>query len=119
MAGQLGLDPPTMNLCNGGPSVELEQALKNSEAVAKCFNCSISTSAIVFVIYCSKYVSSLERHKIKEKQETFLREMKLSNLQGGDISKALDPMFLYVLVPDLPRRYKIFQLSLLLKFYTC
>ncbi|KAJ1409108.1 YjgF/YER057c/UK114 family [Sesbania bispinosa] len=104
MAGQLGLDPPTMNLCNGGPGVELEQALKNSEAVAKCFNCSISTSAIVFVIYCSKYISSLERLDIQKKQETILRLMKISNLQEGSMYKTLEPMFLYVLVPGLPKR---------------
>ncbi|WVZ08430.1 hypothetical protein V8G54_021776 [Vigna mungo] len=104
MAGQLGLDPPTMNLCQGGPDVELEQALKNSEAVAKCYNCSVSTSAIVFVIYCSKRVSSSERLNIQEKQETILRQMKISHLQETDTYKGLDPLFLYVLVPDLPKR---------------
>ncbi|KOM38583.1 hypothetical protein LR48_Vigan03g196500 [Vigna angularis] len=104
MAGQLGLDPPTMNLCQGGPDVELEQALKNSEAVAKCYNCSVSTSAIVFVIYCSKRVSSSERLNIQEKQETILRQMKISHLQEADTYKELDPLFLYVLVPDLPKR---------------
>ncbi|XP_020211998.1 diphthine--ammonia ligase isoform X2 [Cajanus cajan] len=104
MAGQLGLDPPTMNLCKGGPGVELKQALENSEAVAKCFNCSISTSAIAFVIYCSKRISSLESLDIQEKQETILRQMKISHLQEGDTIRALDPLFLYVLVPDLPKR---------------
>ncbi|QCD97390.1 Diphthine--ammonia ligase/Uncharacterized protein [Vigna unguiculata] len=104
MAGQLGLDPPTMNLCQGGPDVELEQALKNSEAVAKCYNCSISTSAIAFVIYCSKRTSSSERFNIQEKQETILRQMKISHLQETDTYKGLDPLFLYVLVPDLPKR---------------
>ncbi|XP_027350474.1 diphthine--ammonia ligase isoform X5 [Abrus precatorius] len=107
MAGQLGLDPPTMNLCEGGPRVELEQALKNSEAVAKCFNCSISTSAIVFVIYCSKHISSLERQDIQEKQEIILRQMKICHLQERDTYKALDPLFLYVLVPDLPKRASV------------
>ncbi|XP_028798731.1 diphthine--ammonia ligase isoform X2 [Neltuma alba] len=104
MAGQLGLDPPTMNLCSGGPSAELEQALKNSEAVSKCFKCSISTSAIAFVIYCSKRVSSLEKHELMEKQETVLREMKISPSREGNMHKALNPIFLYVLVPDLPKR---------------
>ncbi|XP_057437754.1 diphthine--ammonia ligase isoform X3 [Lotus japonicus] len=104
MAGQLGLDPPTMNLCSGGPGVELEQALKNSEAVAKCFNCSISTSAISFVTYCSKHVSSSERLDIQTKQETNLRKMKISELQEGKTRKTLEPMFLYILVPDLPKR---------------
>jgi len=105
MAGQLGLDPPTMNLCQGGPGVELEQALKNSEAVAKCYNCSISTSAIVFVIYCSKRISSSDRLDIQEKQEIILRQMRVSHLQEADTYKGLDPLFLYVLVPDLPKRY--------------
>lgn len=105
MAGQLGLDPPTMNLCKGGPGVELEQALKNSEAVAKCFNCSISTSAIVFVVYCSKRISSLERLDIQEKHETILRQTRISNFQEGNSCKALDSLVLYVLVPDLPKRY--------------
>ncbi|XP_054819540.1 diphthine--ammonia ligase isoform X1 [Prosopis cineraria] len=104
MAGQLGLDPPTMNLCSGGPGAELEQALRNSEAVAKCFKCSILTSVITFVIYCSKRVSSLERREIMEKQETFLREMKISPPREGNMNKGLDPIFLYVLVPDLPKR---------------
>ncbi|KAK4276262.1 hypothetical protein QN277_019230 [Acacia crassicarpa] len=104
MAGQLGLDPPTMNLCSGGPSAELEQALKNSEAVAKCFKCSISTSAVAFVIYCSKRVSSSEKHEIMEKQGTFFREMKNFLSSEGSMQKALDPIFLYVLVPDLPKR---------------
>ncbi|XP_004493205.1 diphthine--ammonia ligase isoform X2 [Cicer arietinum] len=104
MAGQLGLDPPTMNLCSGGPGVELEQALKNSEAVAKSFNCSISTSAIGFVIYCSKNTSSLERLDIEKKQETILRQMKISDLEEGKTYKTIDPIFLYVLVSDLPKR---------------
>lgn len=112
MAGQLGLDPPTMNLCNGGPIVELEQAVKNSEAVAKCFNCSISTTAIVFVVYCSQHVPSLERHEIMEKQKTLLREMKISHFEERDVHRALEPIFLYVLVPDLPKRCENLLLSL-------
>ncbi|KAG2696727.1 hypothetical protein I3760_07G073100 [Carya illinoinensis] len=104
MAGQLGLDPPTMTLSNGGPSAELEQALENSEAVAKCFSCSISTSAILFVVYCSAYVPSPERYKIQDKLETFLKQMRLFESERENISKALDPIFLYLLVPDLPKR---------------
>ncbi|WJX80416.1 diphthine--ammonia ligase [Trifolium repens] len=104
MAGQLGLDPPTMNLCSGGPGVELEQALKNSEAVAKSFNCSISTSAISFVIYCSKNISLSERIDIEKKHETILRQMKIIDSQEGKMYKTLEPVFLYVLVPNLPKR---------------
>ncbi|CAJ2631293.1 unnamed protein product [Trifolium pratense] len=104
MAGQLGLDPPTMNLCGGGPGVELEQALKNSEAVAKSFNRSISTSAISFVIYCSKNISLSERVDIEKKHETILRQMKIFDSQKGKKYKTLEPVFLYVLVPNLPKR---------------
>ena len=104
MAGQLGLDPPTMMLCNGGPSAELEQALGNSEAVANVFNCSVSTSAIVFTIYCSAHTPPPERLKIQEKQDSFLKQMRLLQIDKGSKCKILDPIFLYVLVPDLPKR---------------
>ncbi|XP_073259975.1 diphthine--ammonia ligase isoform X3 [Populus alba] len=104
MAGQLGLDPPTMMLCNGGPSAELEQALGNSEAVANVFNCSVSTSAIVFTMYCSAHTPPPERLKIQEKQDSFLKQMRLLQLDKGSKCKILDPIFLYVLVPDLPKR---------------
>lgn len=105
MAGQLGLDPPTMTLCNGGPTVELEQALQNSEAVAKCFNCSIATSAIYFVVYCSNYVASSERLKIQEKLDAFLKQMRVWHFEERSMSKVLDPIFLFVLASNLPKRY--------------
>lgn len=104
MAGQLGLDPPTMTLRTGGPSAEIEQALENSEAVAKCFKCSISTSAFLFVVYCSTAVPLSERQKIQDKLETYLEHIRLLQLDEGSIIKSLDPIFLYVLVPDLPKR---------------
>lgn len=102
MAGQLGLDPPTMTLCNGGSTAELEQALVNCEAVASSFNCSISTSAILFVVYCSQNIPSSERIKIQNKHDIFLKEMRLRDKQS--MLKALVPISLYVLVPDLPKR---------------
>lgn len=104
MAGQLGLDPATMLLCEGGPVAELEQALKNSEAVARSFNCSISTSAIVFVIYCSESIEKSQRTIVQKKTETLLKQMKLNHAEDTKKSKVLDPIFLYVLVPDLPKR---------------
>lgn len=104
MAGQLGLDPPTMLLCSGGPAAELEQALHNSEAVAKCFHCSISTSAIFFIIYCSEHIPSSERTTIQDKLDTILKQMKLLHLCSENKPEVLDSMVLYVLVPDLPKR---------------
>uniref|UniRef100_A0A5B6Z3Q4 Diphthine--ammonia ligase n=3 Tax=Davidia involucrata TaxID=16924 RepID=A0A5B6Z3Q4_DAVIN len=104
MAGQLGLDPPTMSLCSGGPTAELVQALENSEAVAQCFKCSICTSAILFVVYCSIYIPSSERISIQQKQDTYLNQMRSLYLDIGNMSGVLNPIFLYVLVPDLPKR---------------
>ncbi|CAN1234008.1 Diphthine--ammonia ligase [Linum perenne] len=100
MAGQLGLHPPTMTLCNGSATAELELALQNSEAVAKSFKCSISTNAISFTVYCSNHIPTSERQAIEDKQRSFLREMILDE---GSKCQVLDPIVLYVLVPDLPK----------------
>ncbi|AAF63779.1 unknown protein [Arabidopsis thaliana] len=100
MAGQLGLDPPTMNLQTEGAIAELNQALTNSEAIAESFNCSISSSAILFVVFCSARTKQSERNQLHEKFVTFLGLAKSSRR----VQNVLDPMFLYILVPDLPKR---------------
>ncbi|KAG5582290.1 hypothetical protein H5410_052917 [Solanum commersonii] len=82
----------------------LEQALENSEAVARSFNCSISTSAMVFVIHCSESIEKSERIIVQKKTETLLKHMKSNHADGTKKSKVLDPIFLYVLVPDLRKR---------------
>ncbi|XP_074292828.1 diphthine--ammonia ligase-like [Silene latifolia] len=104
MAGQIGLDPPTMALCNGGLSAELEQALLNSEAVAECFNCSISTAAIAFIIYCSSNILSEDRAELHEKWEGSIGQLKKLHSVKRRVSKVVDPVLLFVLVPDLPKR---------------
>ncbi|GMI65167.1 hypothetical protein like AT3G04480 [Hibiscus trionum] len=104
MAGQLGLDPPTMTICDGGSTAELEQALQNSEAIAECFKCSISTSAILFVVYCSTNIPLDERPKIHDKLDMFVNQLKRSHLDKDTKLDVLDPIFLYILVPDLPKR---------------
>lgn len=65
MAGQLGLDPPTMMLCPGGPGAEMDLALKNCEAVAKSFDCSILSSAVLLTIYCAAFLTLSERLEIQ------------------------------------------------------
>lgn len=106
MAGQLGLDPPTMLLCDEGPAVELQRALDNSEAVAKCFNCSISTSAIAMTIYCSISLSSSDRLAIEDQKDVCLADLKLQlNIGSRSNMPVLNaPIILYILVPDLPKR---------------
>uniref|UniRef100_A0A2P2KEG4 Diphthine--ammonia ligase n=1 Tax=Rhizophora mucronata TaxID=61149 RepID=A0A2P2KEG4_RHIMU len=101
MAGQLGLDPPTMTLCKGGSTAEMEQALENCEAVATCFDCSISTSAILFAVYCSSSIPLSERQEIQDKHNSVVNRMRL--LQPEKPNKCGDPIFLYVLVPALPK----------------
>ncbi|CAL4967572.1 unnamed protein product [Urochloa decumbens] len=101
MAGQLGLDPPTMKLCPGGPTAELELALQNSEAVANAFSCSIYSSAIHFLVYCSAQLTSDE----KEEVEQTLQSSYITRL---DCSKTgLYPTVLYVFAPDLPKGARV------------
>ncbi|WZZ79906.1 LOW QUALITY PROTEIN: hypothetical protein YC2023_100478 [Brassica napus] len=97
MAGQLRLDPPTMNLRKGGAIAEMNQALTNSEAIAESFRCSISSSALLFVVFCSARTEESERNQLHEKFVSFLDLAKSSR-------RVLDPIFLYILVPDLPKR---------------
>ncbi|KAL6591376.1 hypothetical protein ACP70R_049879 [Stipagrostis hirtigluma subsp. patula] len=101
MAGQLGLDPPTMKLCPGGAKAELELALRNSEAVANAFSCSIYSSAIHFLVYCSAHLTSDE----KEEVEQTLQSSYISRL---DCSKTGSyPTVLYVFAPDLPKGARV------------
>lgn len=104
MAGQLGLDPPTMMLCSGGPVAELEQALENCEAVANSFKCSLYSSSILFVIYCSASVTSSERNEMSSKMETLVVRKSSSDFHNGCMYNVSDPLFLFVLAPDLPKR---------------
>ncbi|XP_062221615.1 diphthine--ammonia ligase isoform X3 [Phragmites australis] len=97
MAGQLGLDPPTMKLCPGGPMAELELALQNSEAVASAFSCSIYYSAIHFLVYCSSHLTSDEREEVEQTLQS-------SYITRLDCSKTGSyPTVLYVFAPDLPK----------------
>lgn len=105
MAGQLGLDPPTMILCEGGVDAELGKALENSEAVANCFNCSICTSTIAFIVYCSAHIPTTERSQVQDKLDARIKEMRLSRSVKDSSFEPLDSLFLYILVPDLPKGY--------------
>ncbi|XP_010690466.1 diphthine--ammonia ligase isoform X2 [Beta vulgaris subsp. vulgaris] len=104
MAGQLGLNPPTMTLCDGGITSELEQALLNSEAIANCFRCSISTSTISFIVYCSAQTVSLNRTEVQDKWEGLLEQLKLLYSAKGSVSEVFAPILLFILAPQLPKR---------------
>ncbi|PAN08841.1 hypothetical protein PAHAL_1G440100 [Panicum hallii] len=101
MAGQLGLDPPTMKLCPGGATAELELALQNSEAVANAFSCSIYSSAIHFLVYCSAQLTSDEKDEVEQTLQS-------SYITRLDCSKTgLYPTVLYVFAPDLPKGARV------------
>ncbi|KAF9609818.1 hypothetical protein IFM89_018672 [Coptis chinensis] len=103
MAGQLGLDPPTMKLCSGGASAEMEQALENCDAVARSFKCSLASSTILFVVYCSAALASSQKIEIQSKLEAFLEQRSASDLDSNFMCKSFDPMVIYVLAPNLPK----------------
>ncbi|KAF9610149.1 hypothetical protein IFM89_020281, partial [Coptis chinensis] len=73
--GSLGLDPPTMKLCSGGASAEMEQALENCEAVARSFKCSLASSTILFVVYCSAALTSSQKIVVQSKLDAFLNAL--------------------------------------------
>ncbi|KAF0933447.1 hypothetical protein E2562_018543 [Oryza meyeriana var. granulata] len=97
MAGQLGLDPPTMKLCPGGPTAELELALRNSEAVANAFGCSIFSSAIHFLVYCSAHLTSSEKEQVEHK----LHSLYVTSLDCSNTGSY--PTIFYVFASDLPK----------------
>ncbi|CAN6462095.1 unnamed protein product [Victoria cruziana] len=101
MAGQLGLDPPTMALCVGGATMELKQAVRNCEAVANSFDCDLVSSGILVVVYCSEAMTSSEKVQIQKEEEMLFKREKSLELEGN--SQALNPMILYILVPNLPK----------------
>lgn len=103
MAGQLGLDPPTMTLCSGGPAIEVEQALLNSEAIANCFNGSLASSLILLVVYCASSLRFHERKEIQHKIESFFERV----YDSTEVKRVSDPVFLYILAPALPKGYMI------------
>ncbi|XP_031483479.1 diphthine--ammonia ligase [Nymphaea colorata] len=102
MAGQLGLDPPTMMLCAGGATMELKQAVRNCEAVADSFNCDVVSSGILVVVYCSEAMTSSERIQIQNEEEMSFKRQESVELKKGNC-QALSPMILYILVPNLPK----------------
>ncbi|KAI5072248.1 hypothetical protein GOP47_0012354 [Adiantum capillus-veneris] len=93
MAGQLGLDPPTMALVCGGPASEMKQALKNCEAVALAFSVSIMRSCVSILVYCSSSVQILERKEAETVLENFLRSTE----------RFFEPPIVYVKVRALPK----------------
>ncbi|KAF9609620.1 hypothetical protein IFM89_017759 [Coptis chinensis] len=100
--GSLGLDPPTMKLCSGGASAEMEQALENCEAVARSFKCSLASSTILFVVYCSAALTSSQKIVVQSKLDAFLEQRSDSDFDNS-LCKSFDPMVLYILALNLPK----------------
>ncbi|XP_057872769.2 diphthine--ammonia ligase isoform X3 [Cryptomeria japonica] len=106
MAGQLGLDPPTMLLVSGGAGVQMQQALINCEAVVKEFGCKLVSSLISLTVYCPAFLTSCERSEICN---TLVKYMHKETTLGGDSSKITRnsesnrPPILFILAAMLPK----------------
>ena len=113
MAGQLGLDPPTMELVQGGATLEMRQAMKNCEAVAEAFKVSLRGDAIAITIYCSAALTIEDQVQVEHCLQEFLHA-EAEEDTGSDeshsqyrISRYLKiipkPLVLFLLVPALPK----------------
>lgn len=113
MAGQLGLDPPTMALVPGGVTLEMQQAMTNCEAVAGAFKLSLRGDAIAITIYCSASLSVQDQAEVECCLHDFLHaEAGVDAGANGfynqrnmriDSKIISNPLILFVLVPALPK----------------
>lgn len=101
MAGQLGLDPPTMALVPGGVASEMKQALKNSEAVAQVFSASLVHSSVSILVYCSMSAGTSEIKEAEIVLKKFLRSCE-HEIDAEVLCLASVPI-IYVQVPALPK----------------
>jgi enamine deaminase RidA (YjgF/YER057c/UK114 family) len=113
MAGQLGLDPPTMGLVQGGATLEMHQAMKNCEAVARAFKVSLRGDAVAITIYCSAALSVKDQAEVERCLHEFLlaEPEEDDHVDGSHSQYSMrsclkiipNPMILFVLVPALPK----------------
>lgn len=112
MAGQLGLDPPTMTLLKGGAVVEMQQALDNCEEVAGAFRASLQKDALAITVYCSASLNPEDQVPVEECLLKFLAKMDRNDDGDGDTGALCrstntggvpEPLIFYVLVPALPK----------------
>ncbi|KAF9600795.1 hypothetical protein IFM89_012534 [Coptis chinensis] len=67
------------------------------------FKCSLASSTILFVVYCSAALTSSQKIEIQSKFEAFLEQRSDSDLDNNFMRKSFDPMVIYVLTPNLPK----------------
>ncbi|KAL2642116.1 hypothetical protein R1flu_009703 [Riccia fluitans] len=106
MAGQLGLDPPTMTLVSGGGAVEMLQALRNCEAVGSAYTASFLSSVMSFTVFCSSAADLVEREQMEDVLTRYLLTYR-ETIRNGDRAASFEvlpePLMLYILVPALPK----------------
>ncbi|BBN10589.1 diphthine-ammonia ligase [Marchantia polymorpha subsp. ruderalis] len=117
MAGQLGLDPPTMSIVSGGGADEMLQALRNCEAVGNAFTSSQGHNrkeclVLSFSVYCSSGSSVEERKQVEGVIRNFFQtdERMFTDVDDRGCHRAVNlfrslpgALFLYILVPALPK----------------
>eukprot|EP00850_Spirogloea_muscicola_P016894 SM000141S00838 [mRNA] locus=s141:37206:42036:+ [translate_table: standard] len=72
MAGQLGLEPATMTLVNGGAAAQTRRALLSCESVAASFGSTLRRDCVALTIYCSSMCSGVERMEVGQEVRTFM-----------------------------------------------
>lgn len=113
MAGQLGLDPPTMSLVPGGAASEMAQALKNCKAVGEVFTQPFMSSVLSFTVYCSLPLGVKGIKEVEGVLDEFLStESSVEPSSNGSISAK--PLVLYILLPALPKGYFAVSLTLVI-----
>ncbi|CAM6112575.1 unnamed protein product [Calypogeia fissa] len=97
MAGQLGLDPPTMNVVPGGATCEMTQALNNCKAIGEVFTQTFLNSIMSLTVYCS---SPSGMNGVEGILDKYLESFGETDSQGRILPK---PPVLYILLPALPK----------------
>lgn len=98
-----------MALVQGGATLEMQQALKNCEAVAGAFKVSLRRDAVAITVYCSNALSVKDQAQVEYCLHEFLEEDEDDGDDQGRESyrrhnwKIRNPLILFVLVPALPK----------------
>lgn len=97
-----------MALVQGGATLEMQQALKNCEAVAGAFKASLRGDAVAITVYCSNALSDKDQAQVESCLNEFLTYGDEDADDEGSVSyskcmKIPSPLILFVLVPALPK----------------
>eukprot|EP00850_Spirogloea_muscicola_P010768 SM000064S19790 [mRNA] locus=s64:544358:549310:+ [translate_table: standard] len=120
MAGQLGLEPATMTLVNGGTAAQARRALLSCESVAASFGSTVRRDCVALTVYCSSMCSVGERVEVGQEVRRFMMATDEDTVDDheqhtvavasaavaeadGVAAASCFPLVEYVIVPGLPK----------------